>query len=85
MGLRQWFVDLLSRGELPPVDPDAVTEADVVPLARGPMLLTALEESGIQASGIESFDVVTDARTLMRIMVRQADVARARQVIERNR
>jgi hypothetical protein len=54
VGLRQWFLRLLSGGPAPDVDPDALIELVVVPLASGPMLLAALEQRGIDAVGIES-------------------------------
>jgi hypothetical protein len=52
----------------------------VVPLASGPMLLAALEREGIEAVGIESFDVVTETRSLMRIMVRRSEFSAASEV-----
>ena len=80
MGLRQWFLRLLSGGQPPDADPDAQVELVVVPLASGPMLLAALEQQGIDAVAIESFDVVTETRSLMRIMVRRRDLAAAGEV-----
>jgi hypothetical protein len=47
------------------------------------MLLAALEQEGIDAVGIESFDVVTGTRSLMRIMVRRSDFTAAREVADR--
>jgi hypothetical protein len=64
------------------MDPDALIELVVVPLASGPMLLAALEQRGIDAVGIESFDVVTETRSLMRIMVRRSEFAAASEVAD---
>ncbi len=62
--------------------PTKQVELVVVPLTSGPMLLAALEQRGIDAVGIESFDVVTETRSLMRIMVRRRDLAAASEVSE---
>jgi len=64
------------------MDPDALIELVVVPLASGPMLLAALEQRGIDAVGIESFDVVTETRSLMRIMVPRSEFAAASEVAD---
>jgi hypothetical protein len=84
MGLRQRLLRLLQGGLPVAVDPDALVEADSVPLTQGPLLVSRLEEEGIHVVGIESFDVVTDTRSRMRIMVRHADLAAARDIIERS-
>jgi len=81
MGIRQWFVRLLSRGEPPDLDPDELVEVGVVHIHEGPLLIAQLEAEGIEATGIESFDVVTNVRNRMRIMVRRSDVERAWGVI----
>ncbi|HEY7068757.1 MAG TPA: hypothetical protein VH479_01530 [Acidimicrobiales bacterium] len=82
MGLRQRFLRLLQAGSPAEPDPDALVEAADVTLAQGPLLLSRLESEGIDATGIESFDVVTNIRSRMRIMVRHADLATARAIIE---
>ena len=82
MGLRRWFFDLLARGEAAEVDPEAQIEVATVPLFDGPRLMAELEAHGINAAGVESFNVVTDTRSLMRITVRHADLASARAIAD---
>jgi hypothetical protein len=83
VGLRRWFLPLLSSGQPPDADPDALIDLLVVPLASVPMLLAALEQRGIDAVGIESFDVVTDTRSRMRIMVHRREFTAASEVADR--
>jgi hypothetical protein len=85
MGLRRWFVGLLERGAPVETDPESMVEVDVVPLAEGPMYVSGLQREGIDAFGIESYDVVTGTRTRVRVMVRQSDIAAAREILERFR
>jgi len=84
MGLRERILRLLHAGSPVDHDPDALVEAADVPLIQGPLLLSRLESEGIDATGIESFDVVTNTRSRMRIMVRHADLAAARDIVERS-
>jgi len=83
MGLRERILRFLHAGSPVDPDPDALVEAADVPLVQGPLLLSRLESEGIDATGIESFDVVTNTRSRMRIMVRHADLAAARDIVER--
>jgi hypothetical protein len=82
MGLRRWFFDLLNRGEAPAVDPEALVEVAVVQLHDGPRLVAELQRQGLEATGIEAFNIATDTRSLMRIMVRHADLATASAIAE---
>ena len=82
MGVRRWFFDLLDRGPAPEVDPDAHVEVATVPLFDGPRLVAELEAHGIEAVGIESFSIVTDTRSLMRITVRQSDLVAAHAIAD---
>lgn len=84
MGVRQWFVDLLSRGQAPEPDPNAVVELETAPLSQAPILIDALQRQGIDASSVEAFDPVT-AITRVRVMVRRSDVPAALEVAERLR
>lgn len=84
MGVRQWFVDLLSRGQAPEPDPNAVVELETAPLSQAPILIDALQRKGIDASSVEAFDPVT-AITRVRVMVRRSDVPAALEVAERLR
>ena len=61
------------------MDENEAVEIAVVPLLRGPMLVTLLRDRGFDASGSETFNVVTDVRSDYRIFVprRQAVAATA--------
>ena len=82
MGLGRRFLRLLGGSELVPVDPNALVDAGVVHLSEGPMLVAGLQDMGIAAVGVESFSVVTDSRSLMRIMVRRSELAAATEALE---
>src|SRR5919106_2831889 len=82
MGIRQWFVDLLSRGQAPEPDPNAVVELETAPLSEAPIIIEALQREGIDASSVDAFDPVT-AITRARLMVRRSDVPAALEVVER--
>ncbi|MGI8684119.1 MAG: hypothetical protein ACR2MO_03290 [Acidimicrobiales bacterium] len=82
MGIGQRILQLFGGGQAHDEDPGAVVEAGVVLLAVGPMLVERLRQRGIDATGIESVDPVTGVRSYMRIMVRQSDLAAARQAFE---
>ena len=84
MGIRQWFVDLLSRGQAPEPDPNEVVELETTPLADAPIIVEALRQEGVEASSVEAFDPVT-AITRARVMVRRADVPAALEVVDRLR
>jgi len=81
MGIWQSFVRLLSRGEPPDLDPDELVEVGVVHLHEGPMLISRLHDAGIEATGIEAYDIATSVRNRMRIMVRRRDFERAAPVV----
>ena len=80
--MRKVIFNLLNRGAPPSTDAGAMIEIADVPLAQGPMLVHALETSGIVASGIESYDVATGVRSRMRIMVRQGDKEHAKAIVD---
>jgi hypothetical protein len=84
MGIRQWFLGLLSRGEAPAPDPSAMVELEVARLVDAPMIVAALRREGIDAASIEAFDPVT-AVTRARVMVRRSDVPAALEAMERLR
>ncbi len=79
MTIRQTIERLLSRGSVPE-DPDALVEIALVPIGSGPMTVASLCESGFEATGAESFNIVTDVLSDYRILVprRQAADASAR-------
>ncbi len=81
--MRLWsrFLECLASGEPTEGDPSALCELELVPLTMGPIRVSAVIRNGIAAVGIESFNVMTQTRTNMRIMVRRADLAAARQTL----
>ena len=81
MGVRRWFLDLLSRGEEPVGDPAEMVDLEMVPLAVGPMTIARLEDAGIAATGIESFNIATNVRSHMRIMVRRDQFTAAAELL----
>jgi hypothetical protein len=81
MGLRERLLRWLSRGDVEPIDGDAMVELTEVMLHDGPMLVAALERAGIPARGVEAWDFVTKSGTRMRIWVRAADLGRASAVM----
>jgi len=84
MGIRQWFVDLLSRGQGQKPDPDEMVELETASLPEAPLLVEALQREGVDAWSIDAFDPVT-AVTRARVMVRRADVPAALDVAARLR
>lgn len=84
MGIRQWFVDLLSRGQAPEPDPDEMVELETASLPESPVVVDALQREGVDASTIDAFDPVT-AVARARVMVRRADVPAALEVVARLR
>jgi hypothetical protein len=78
VSLRDSLFRLLNRGAAT-VDENEAVEIAVVPLLRGPMLVTLLRDRGFDASGSETFNIVTDVRSDYRIFVprRQAVAATA--------
>ena len=85
MGLRQRFLDLLSSGAPPERDPKSPVEVADVHLVDGPMLVSVLVAAGIEAHGVESFNLVTKTRSRMRIMVRREDAEAALALIDEMR
>jgi hypothetical protein len=79
MTIRQRIENLLTRGSAPD-DPDSPVEIALVPIGAGPMTVASLREAGFEATGAESFNIVTDVLSDYRILVprRQAVEASAR-------
>lgn len=78
MGLRRWFIDRLSRGT-DTSDPDELVDFRIVSLPRGPLLVHALEQSGIKATMIEWWGptVTQNPVSSARVMVRRRDLDEA--------
>jgi hypothetical protein len=83
VGLRTLLLDMLARGEPAERDPDEIVEVADVPLHNGPIIVASLTESGIEATGVESYDIRSSVTTRMRIMVRRSDVAAASALIDK--
>ena len=81
MGVRDAFVGILSMGSAGPVNEDQPVELVVVPLFDGQLVVAELRNSGIEATAIESFDLVTKNASDARIMVRRGDLEAAHAVI----
>ncbi len=73
MGLRRWFIEMLSRGT-DTSDLDELVDFQKVSLSRGPLQVHALQESGIQAVSIEC---MSRNGPYSRVMVRRRDLAEA--------
>ncbi len=84
MGVKQWFMGLLSRGEAPVPDPSAMVELETARVTDAPMIVAALQREGIDAASVEAFDPVT-ALNRARVMVRRSDVPAALEAMERLR
>ena len=76
MSLRESFFRLLNRGT-PKVDENEAVEIGVVPLVRGPMLVSLLRDRGFDATGLESFNLVTEVRSDYRIFVPRREAVAA--------
>ena len=84
MGFRGRVMRWLARGEVDNVDPDAEVEVAEVMLHEGPLLVSALERAGIEARGVEAWNLAAKTSNRMRIMVRVADQPEAMNVIQRS-
>jgi hypothetical protein len=73
---------LLTRGEPAERDPDEIVEVADLPLHIGPIIVASLTESGVEASGVESYDIRSSVTTRMRIMVKRRDVESASALID---
>ncbi|MEP7114418.1 MAG: hypothetical protein ABI862_14220 [Ilumatobacteraceae bacterium] len=76
MTIRETLEKWLSRGSFPE-DPDALVEIALVPIGTGPMTVASLCEAGFQATGAESFSIVTDVLSDYRILVPRRQAADA--------
>jgi hypothetical protein len=81
VGLRAWLLRMLDRGGSAEVDPHELVEVRVVPLANGPLLVSALREHGIEATSQETLNLGTRSTTDARIMVARGNFAEADAVL----
>lgn len=63
------------------VDEDELVELVLVPLFDGQLVVAELRNSAIEATAIESFNLVTNNASDARIMVRRGDLEAAHAVI----
>jgi hypothetical protein len=79
VSIRDTVHRLLNRGGGSP-DPDEPIEVALVPIGAGPMTVATLRSEGFDASGSETFNIVTNVLSDYRIVVprREADRATAR-------
>ena len=76
MTIRQTIEKLLTRGA-PPDDPDVPVEIALVPVGTGPMTVASLRDSGFDATGAETFNIVTNVLSDYRILVPRHQAADA--------
>lgn len=80
MGLRDTLMRWLDRGHVDH-DPDEWVEVTVVPVSQGPLLIERLRAAGIDATGADTFNVVTQVPSDFRIFVQRRDLAAAERAI----
>ena len=76
MTIRQAIERLLTRGA-PPDDQDEPVEIALVSIGTGPMTLASLREAGFDATGAETFNIVTNVLSDYRILVPRGQAADA--------
>jgi hypothetical protein len=79
---REWFYDMLSRGEPPVVDDDEIVEAGFVNLPEGPMVMARIHEAGIRAESADTRVNPYIAASMTRIVCRAGDLQRVQQIID---
>jgi hypothetical protein len=82
MGFLAWFYRQLDRGELPPGDPSQPIEVADLRLTDAPLWVARLDDEGILAYYVESYDVATEIRNRARLFVRRGDAPQARAILE---
>lgn len=63
-------------------DPDEPVEIGVVPIGKGPIVMTQLEEAGFNAGGHEAFNIVTNVSSGFRIFVPRHQSAEAASLLD---
>ncbi len=76
MTIRQAIEKLLTRGAAP-ADQDEPVEIALVPIGSGPMTVASLREAGFDATGAETFSIVTNVLSDYRILVPRHQAADA--------
>lgn len=80
MGLRATLMRWLDRGHVD-LDPDEWVEVTVVPVSQGPLLIERLRAAGINATGADTFNVVTQVPSDFRIFVQRRDLVAAERAL----
>ena len=81
MGLRRWVYEVLSRGQAVELDPNEPIDVTVVGLSDGPMLVSALEATGLHVIGIPRWNVATRWTDRTSIVVPRHEEEEARAVL----
>ena len=84
MGLRRWFLGMLTRGTPPTLDPDEFVEFATLPLFDATLLTEKLRDHGLDASCVESFNVATRTNANGRILVPRRQLDEAQHVVTAN-
>ena len=82
MGLRRWVYEKLSRGPVDELDPSEPIAVALVMLAEGPMLVSALQATGLHAVGIPSWSVATRWTDRVQVVVPRREVPAAEVVLK---
>jgi hypothetical protein len=80
MGLRARFFRTLMRGTPPTLDPDEFVELAALPLFDATLLTERLRGHGVDASCVESYNVVSRVLSDGRVLVRRRQLAEAHRV-----
>jgi hypothetical protein len=80
VGLRSWFLGMLTRGTPPPLDPNELVEFATLPLFEATLLTEKLRSHGLDASCAESFNVATSTTANGRVLLPRGQLDEARRV-----
>ncbi len=76
MTIRDKVLKLLNRGD-ESADPDEPVEVALVPIGAGPMAVATLRREGFDATGNETFNIVSNVLSDYRILVPRREAERA--------
>jgi hypothetical protein len=72
---------MLSQDSARAVNDDELIELMTVPGFEGPMMVANLRDHGIEATAVDSYNVVTGIASNARVFVRRRDLASAQAVV----
>ena len=81
VGLRSWFLGILTRGTPPALDPDELVEFTSLPLFEATLLAEILRDHGLNASCVEAYNLATSSMGNGRIFLPRAQLDDARQIV----